>query len=243
MGTVYAVGLGCGSKAGLTEEAKEAIDRSDTVLGYELYTDMVRSIWLDKDIRSSKMRQEKERCLEAIGIAATGKTVAVVSSGDAGVYGMAGLLIELSEDRDDVEIVVIAGVTAALSGAAKLGSPLSNDFCVISLSDLLTPWETIEKRLEAAAMGDFATVLYNPGSNRRTENLKKACTIMLMHKEPDTPCGIVRNIGREDFSCKLMTLEELRDTTVDMVTTVFIGNSDTRIISGKMVTKRGYKLG
>ena len=240
MGTIFAVGIGPGGKTGMTIEAVEAIDRSDVIVGYEMYAEQVRAIWPEKDIRSSGMRQEKERCSEAIELAAGGKTVAVVSSGDAGVYGMAGLLTELGRDRDDIEIAVVAGVTAALSGAARLGSPLTNDFCVISLSDLLTPWETIERRLSAAAGGDFVTVLYNPGSHRRTDNLKKACEIMLQSKPASTPCGLIRSIGREDESYRLVTLQELRDTEVDMVTTVFIGNRDTEIIGDKMVTKRGY---
>lgn len=240
MGVIYAVGIGPGKKNAMTLKAIEAIEKSDIVVGYEMYADQVRAIWPYKDIRSSGMRQEEKRCSEAIELAASGSTVAVVSSGDAGVYGMAGLLIELCGDRDDIDIVVVAGVTAALSGAARLGSPLTNDFCVISLSDLLTPWDTIEKRLKAAAEGDFVTVLYNPGSHRRTDNLKKACEIMLESKPGSTICGIIRSIGREDESYRIVTLEELSDTEVDMVTTVFIGNPDTVIIDDRMVTKRGY---
>ena len=241
MGSIYAVGLGCGSLKGLTGEACEAIERADIVVGYETYTDQVKEIWPNKDIRSSGMRQEEERCKEAIALAADGHTVAVVSSGDAGVYGMAGLLMSLSEGRDDVEIVVIPGVTAAISGAARLGSPLTNDFCVISLSDLLTPWEKIEKRLTAVASADMVTVLYNPGSHRRTDNLRRACEIMLNDRPGDTVCGTVRNIGREGEMTRILTLEELRDTEVDMLTTVFIGCSDTKVIDGRMVTMRGYQ--
>ena len=173
--------------------------------------------------------------------AMNGQTVSMICSGDAGVYGMAGLMYEVGANYPDVDIEVVAGVTAATGGAAVLGAPLIHDFCLISLSDLLTPWEKIEKRLLLASEADFVICLYNPSSHKRHDYLKKACELMLQHKSPDTVCGIVKNIGREGESSQIMTLDELKDTQVDMFTTVFIGNSQTRNIKGKMVTPRGYR--
>ena len=176
----------------------------------------------------------------ALEAAQQGKTVAMVCSGDAGVYGMAGLLLELADEYPGTEVGVVAGVTAALSGSAVLGAPLGHDFCVISLSDLLTPWELIEERLRCAAKGDFVICLYNPGSHKRKDYLQKACDILLEVKNPATPCGTVRNIGREGEERKLVTLRELRDTEVDMFTTVFIGSKGTEILGDNLVTRRGY---
>ena len=170
-----------------------------------------------------------------------GKKVAMICSGDAGVYGMAGLVLSLAEKYPETEVVIVAGVTAALSGAARLGAPLMNDFAVISLSDLLTPKDVIEKRLRAAAAGDFSICLYNPSSKKRTDHLRRTCDILLEIVPPETVCGLVRSIGREGESCTLTTLGELRDTQVDMLTTVFVGNSRTRVMDGRMVTPRGYR--
>ena len=154
---------------------------------------------------------------------------------------MAGPLLQLGESFPDVEVEIVPGVTAALSGAALLGAPLDHDFCVISLSDLLTPWEIIEKRLECAAQGDFALCIYNPSSKKRADYLQKACDILLRYKSPDTLCGWVRNIGREGEEKKLLTLAQLREDQVDMFTTVFIGSSTTQNVGGRMVTPRGYR--
>ena len=181
-----------------------------------------------------------DRCRAAVEAALTGKDVAVVCSGDSGVYGMAGLIYEVAQEYDPIEIEVIPGITAACGGAAVLGAPLTHDFAVISLSDLLTPWEKIEKRLTAAAQADFVICLYNPSSRNRPDYLQRACDILLRDKDPDTVCGTVRNIGREGEEGKLLTLAQLRDTQVDMFTTVFIGNSQTKVLGGKMVTPRGY---
>ena len=186
------------------------------------------------------MKKESERCVLALQEAASGEDVAFVCSGDAGVYGMAGLVYEVAKDYPGVEIEIIPGITAACSGAAVLGAPLIHDFVLISLSDLLTPWEKIEKRLKCAAEGDFGIVLYNPSSHKRADYLQKACDILLKTLPEDRLCGTVRSIGREGETAKLYTLKELRDTAVDMFTTVFIGNSETREINGKMVTPRGY---
>ena len=169
------------------------------------------------------------------------KAVAMVCSGDAGVYGMASPVLELAGEYPEVDVEVVAGVTAALSGGAVLGAPLGHDFCVISLSDLLTPWEVIEKRLESAAEGDFAICLYNPSSKKRKDHLRRACEILLKTRSGDTVCGWVRNIGREGQEHRILTLEQLQNAEVDMFTTVFIGSSRTRCVEGRMVTPRGYE--
>ena len=224
----------------MTEEAVEAVEQAEVLCGYPVYLDLVTPYFPGKELLSTPMKKETERCRMALETAQQGKTVAMVCSGDAGVYGMAGLLFELQEEYPGTEIEVVAGVTAALSGGAVLGAPLGHDFCVISLSDLLTPWELIEKRLRCAAEGDFALCMYNPGSHKRKDYLQKACEILLEKKDPETVCGIVRNIGREGEEKTLLTLWELRDTEVDMFTTVFIGSSRTKNIHDHMVTPRGY---
>lgn len=241
MSKLYVVGLGPGGAEYMTEEARAALARADVLVGYTVYLDLVRDMFSDKEIFTTPMRQEIERCRRALEIASGGKTVAMLSSGDSGVYGMAGLILEMSAEFPEVEIEVIAGVTAALSGAAVLGAPLMHDFCVISLSDLLTPWETIERRLRCAAEGDFAVCIYNPCSKKRRDHLRRACDILLDVKSPDTVSGWVRNIGREGQEMKILTLGELRDEELDMFTTVFVGSSKTRRIGGRMVTPRGYE--
>ena len=241
MSKLYVVGLGPGGAEYMTEEARAALARADVLVGYTVYLDLVRDMFPDKEIFTTPMRQEIERCRRALEIASGGKTVAMLSSGDAGVYGMAGLILEMSAEFPEVEIEVVAGVTAALSGAAVLGAPLMHDFCVISLSDLLTPWETIKRRLRCAAEGDFAVCIYNPCSKKRRDHLRRACDILLDVKSPDTVSGWVRNIGREGQEMKILTLGELRDEELDMFTTVFVGSSKTRRIGGRMVTPRGYE--
>ena len=167
--------------------------------------------------------------------------MALICSGDAGIYGLASLMYELGAKHPETELLVIPGITAASSGAAVLGAPLNHDFCVISLSDLMTPWEKIEKRVRAAAMADFVICLYNPSSRKRHDYLEKACNMMLEYKAEDTICGIVRQIGRDGQESRILTLKELKDTEVDMFTTVFIGNEQTQEMDGHMVTPRGYR--
>lgn len=248
MGKIYAVGIGPGSQGQMTAEARDIIDSCDIIAGYTVYVDLIRKEFNKdelegKEFITTPMTQEVKRCRLAFEQAQKGKKVAVVCSGDAGVYGMAGLLLEISGDYLDTEVQVVPGITAALSGAAVLGAPLAHDFAVISLSDLLTPWEKIRKRLHAAAEADFCICLYNPSSRKRREYLKRACEIILESRASDTVCGIVRNIGREGESCAYCTLEELKDMETDMFTTVFIGNSQTKMIDGRMVTPRGYQNG
>ena len=190
---------------------------------------------------TTPMKKEVDRCVMAFQEAMKGKTVSMICSGDAGVYGMSGLMYEVGKDYPQVELEIIPGVTAATGGAAVLGAPLIHDFCLISLSDLLTPWEKIESRLLHASEADFVICLYNPSSKKRHDYLMKACDLMMRYKKEDTVCGIVGNIGREGENMKIMTLKELRNTSVDMFTTVFVGNSQTKEINGKMVTPRGYR--
>lgn len=227
----------------MTGRAREALEACEVIAGYTVYVELLREQFPGKDYLTTPMRREEERCRLAFQEAAKGRNTAMVCSGDAGVYGMAGLMYEVGEDYPDVELEVIPGVTAALAGGALLGAPLGHDFCVISLSDLLTPWERIEKRLVAAGEADFAICLYNPGSRKRTGHLRKACDILLQSRPGDTLCGLARNIGRDGESIRLLSLKELRDTEVDMFTTVFIGNAETRNIRGRMITPRGYGHG
>ena len=177
----------------------------------------------------------------AVEAAVSGKTTAVVCSGDSGIYGMAGLIYEVAQDYPPIDIEVVPGITAACGGAAVLGAPLTHDFAVISLSDLLTPWEKIERRLRAAAEADFVICLYNPRSRSRADMLRRACDILLSVKEGGTPCGYVKHIGREGQTSAVLSLSQLRDCEdVDMFTTVFIGNEQTKLLNGKLVTPRGY---
>lgn len=239
---VYVVGMGPGNFDQMTFEARKALEQSDVIVGYTVYVDLLREHFPEKQFLTTPMRQEVERCRIAFEEAKKGQTVAMVCSGDAGVYGMSGLILELQEDYPDCEVEVVSGVTAALAGGAVLGAPLMHDFAVISLSDLLTPWEKIEKRLSCAAEADFSICIYNPSSKKRADYLKKACDIILEQTKEDRVCGIVSNIGREGQSARVLMLSELRDTQVDMFTTVFIGNSQTRKIGERMVTPRGYRI-
>jgi precorrin-3B C17-methyltransferase len=241
MTKLYAVGLGPGGERYMTAACRECLSAADVIVGYTGYLDLLRPLYPHKEFFETCMTRETERCRKAIEMAREGKTVCVVSSGDSGVYGMAGLLYELAAFVPDVQGVLIPVITAAVSGAALLGAHIGHDFAVISLSDLLTPWETIERRLRAAASGDFIICLYNPGSNNRPGHLRTACGILLEILPKERVCGITGNIGREGQSVTLTTLGELRDTQVTMTDTVFIGNSFTLNLHGLMVTPRGYR--
>lgn len=240
---IYIVGMGPGAEEMMTGQAYRILKESDTIIGYQVYLELLGEEFAGKELLSTPMRKEIERCLLCFEKAGEGKKVAFICSGDAGVYGMASLMYELQKDYPDCELEVVPGITAASSGAACLGAPINHDFCVISLSDLLTPWETIEKRLRAAAAGDFAIVLYNPSSKKRADYLKRACDILLENLEETRPCGYVENIGREGTKTEVCTLSELRNCQVNMFTTVFVGNSQTVVLDGKLVTKRGYEVG
>lgn len=235
------VGIGPGVFEQMTVKAARILKESDVIIGYTVYIDLVREYLPGKEFMSTPMTKEADRCRMAFAEAQKGRTVSMICSGDAGVYGMAGLMYEIGAKHPDIELEIVPGVTAATAGAAMLGAPLTHDFCVISLSDLLTPWTLIEERLLAASKADFAVCLYNPSSKKRKDYLKKACDLMLRYKTPDTVCGMAKNIGRPGEEKEFMTLRELRDAGADMFTTVFIGNSQTKMVSDAMVTPRGYK--
>ena len=239
---IYIVGMGPGKEEMMTGEALKALEEADVIVGYPVYINLLGERFREKELLSTPMRQEEERCRMCFEKAAEGKQVALICSGDAGVYGLASLMYEIGKGYEDMELIVVPGITAACSGAAVLGAPLNHDFCVISLSDLLTSWNKIEKRLRAAAMGDFAIAIYNPSSHKRKDYLKRACDILLEILEEDRACGYVENIGREGTKAVVCTLKELRDTQVNMFTTVFIGNAGSEIINGKLITKRGYQV-
>ena len=238
---VTVVGLGPGAGRDLTGRAREALERADLIMGYTAYIALIREEFPEKEMLSTGMRREVDRCRAAVEAAVSGRDVAMVCSGDSGIYGMAGLIYEVAQEYPPIEIEVVPGITAASGGAAVLGAPLTHDFAVVALSDLLTPWDKIALRLECAAKGDFVLCLYNPASHSRPDHLKRACDILMAAgKSPDTVCGYVQNIGREGEQGTITTLGALRDTQVDMFTTVFIGSSQTKLLGGKMVTPRGY---
>jgi precorrin-3B C17-methyltransferase len=238
---LYVIGLGPGDEKYLTTEARSALEACEVVVGYPLYLNLIQKFIEKKQQFSTPMGGERKRCRVALEFAAAGKPAALVCSGDSGVYGLAGLVYELAPEYEGVEVTVVPGITAALSAAALLGAPLTNDFAVISLSDLLTPWEDIQTRLSAAAAGGFPLCLYNPGSIKRRGHLEKACDIVLQYRSPATVCGIVSSVGREGEKSLVTSLGELRSYRADMFTTVIIGGPETKLFGGKMVSPRGYR--
>lgn len=242
MSKLYVVGIGPGSYEEMTLRAVRTLEQCQVIVGYTVYVDLVREHFPDKEFLTTPMRREVERCRLAFEQAAEGKNTGMICSGDAGVYGMSGVILEIGAEYPQVSVEIVPGVTAALSGGALAGAPLMHDFAVISLSDLLTPWELIAKRLEAAARADFAICIYNPSSKKRADYLQKACEILGTFRSKDTVCAVVSNIGREGECRTLYTLEELQQVQTDMFSTVFIGNSATKIINGNMVTPRGYVI-
>ena len=241
MSKLIVVGIGPGNYENMTVRADRALRECDVIIGYHVYVDLVRERYPHKEFLTTPMTRETQRCRMALEEARTGKTVAMVCSGDSGIYGMAALIYELRGEAEGPEVEVIPGLTAACSGAALLGAPLTHDFAVISLSDRLTSWEKIEKRLECAALSDLSIVLYNPASRGRPDHLRRACDILLRVLPGDRPCAVARHIGREGEERRFFTLKELRDADVDMFCTVFIGNEMTKMIGGNMVTPRGYR--
>ena len=240
---IYVIGIGPGCKNLMTMEAINAIEDAEVIVGYKTYIDLVKEFIDGKEVVQNGMRKEIERCKQALEIAKTGKKVAVISSGDAGIYGMAGLILELTTKEDlDVNVKVVPGVTASIGAAAVLGAPIMHDFCHISLSDLMTPWEVIEKRLRLAAEADFVTCLYNPRSKGRSEHLAKAFEIMGEFKEGSTPVGIVKDVGREKEEKFICTFEDMDFERVDMTTMVIIGNKATYIHDDLIITPRGYEV-
>ena len=238
---ITVVGIGPGALEQMTPEAREAVLHSDVVVGYTVYVDLVRPLCEGKTVLSTGMTREVERCRMALAAALSGNRVAFVCSGDAGIYGMAGIMCEVAEPHPEVSIRVLPGITAACFSAALLGAPLTHDFAVISLSDLLTPWEIIVKRLRLAAEADFVICLYNPRSKKRQHHLDEAIACIQEHRLATTPAGYVKNAGREGEEARCCTLAEIPSCPVDMFTTIIIGNSQTRMVNGRLVTPRGYR--
>lgn len=242
MAKVYVVGIGPGAYEQMTMKAVDVLKSCDVLIGYTVYIDLVKKYFPEKRYLTTPMTQEVRRCEMAYEEAKKGNDTAMICSGDAGIYGMAALMYELHPKYPEVELSVIPGVTAANAGAAVLGAPLNHDFAVISLSDLLTPYDRIMERVKKAAEADFAICLYNPSSKKRHKYLAQACEQILKFQSPDTICGIVQNIGRKGEEMQVMTLLELQRTEVDMFTTVYIGNSQTKRVDSQMVTPRGYSV-
>ena len=242
IGKVYVIGLGPGAEKEMTYQASTALEKSEVIIGYTVYTGLIRERFPDKKYLSTPMRQEVVRCEMAMDEAMKGRTVAMVCSGDAGIYGMAGLLYEMGQGYPEVELEVVPGITAANGGAAVLGAPLMHDFAVISLSDLMTPLDLIMKRVDCAGQGDLIVCLYNPKSKKRVDYVEKAADILMKYRKAETPVGIVRNAGRKDESHCITTLGALKDADIDMFSVVIIGNSQTYEKNGRMITPRGYRL-
>ena len=240
---IYVIGIGPGCRDLMTQEAISAMEDAEVIVGYKTYIKLVEEFVKDKEVVQNGMRKEVDRCQDAIDIAKTGKKVAVISSGDAGIYGMAGLILELITKQElDIPVKVVPGVTASIGAAAVLGAPIMHDFCHISLSDLMTPWEVIEKRLRLAAEADFVICLYNPRSKGRSEHLANAFKIMGEFKDGSTPVGIVKDVGREDQEKFICTFDTMDFERVDMTTMVIIGNKSTYIHDDLMITPRGYTV-
>lgn len=237
------VGIGPGDLAYMSFRARRVIEDAAVVVGYRTYLELITELVAGKEVLAFGMTREVERCRVALSRALQGKRVALVTGGDPGVYGMAGLVLELiHKEGIRVSVEIVPGITAGLAASASLGAALMNDFAAISLSDLMTPWEVIEKRLRAAAAADFVTVLYNPKSSVRTEQLDRARRIFLEYRDENTPVGVVRNCKRTREEVTLTCLRDLFSVRVDMLTTVIIGNSTTFTFDGFMVTPRGYRL-
>jgi precorrin-3B C17-methyltransferase len=239
------VGIGPGQAIGLTLEARQVLEDAEVIAGYHTYLDLVAELITGKNIIGSGMMQEVARCEAAVEQAKAGHRVAVISSGDPGIYGMAGLVLELVIKLPEPlrpEVRIIPGVSAVGSAAAALGAPLMHDFAVISMSDLMTPWELIERRVKAAAEADFVIAIYNPKSNRRTEQIEKVREILLRHRAATTPVGVVRSVSRPDQEVVITTLDHFTEEKIDMFTTVIIGNTQTFRAGNYMITPRGYAL-
>lgn len=240
---IYVVGIGPGNKEYMTLEALETIKKCDIIIGYKTYIGLIEDLLAGKTVLENGMRQEVDRCKKALDLSAQGNRVALISGGDSGVYAMAGLVYELNSKLDKrEEIRVVQGVTSSISAAASLGAPLMHDFCQISLSDLMTDWSLIEKRLELASMADFVICIYNPKSKGRPNHLKRAFEIMQVYKPATTPVGIVKNAGRTNEEKYIKTLESIDFEVCDMSTMIIVGNKETYIDGDKIITPRGYGI-
>ena len=242
-GKPHVVAVGPGGKEHMTFKAAETIQNADIVTGYTADVNMMKPIFPDKEYKATGMMKEVDRCRMAIEDAMAGKDVAMISSGDSGIYGMAGIIYQLADEmKADIEIDTVPGMTAASTSASVLGAPLMHDLAIISLSDLMTPLDLIMKRVDCAGIGDMIVCLYNPKSKTRTEYLNQAQQILLKHRSAETPVGIVRNAGREDQRAQITTLGDLDKADVDMFSIVIIGNSQTYVSNGRMITPRGYRI-
>ena len=239
MAKLYVIGIGPGGRENMTFRAVEVVKSCDAIVGYTPYIDYLGELVEGKELYSTGMKGEIVRCQKAIEMVKEGKNTAIISTGDAGLYGMAGPILELAEG---IEVEIIPGVTAAFSAASELGSPIMHDYVSISLSDLLTPWEVIEKRLDRSADADFVLSIYNPKSKGRVEHLARAIEIISQYRSVDTPVGIVKNSGRPDTEITVTTLGSIDYEKVDMLCVLIIGNSNTYIKSGKIITPRGYNI-
>lgn len=240
-GKIYVVGIGPGNMEDISVRAYKTLKNVDVIAGYITYIDLVKDGFKEKEFYVSGMKKEIDRCEKVLELAKEGKTVALISSGDAGIYGMAGIMIEVALGSG-IDVEVIPGITSSVAGASLVGAPLMHDQAIISLSDLLTDWEVITKRIDRASEGDFVISLYNPKSKGRTEQIVEAREIMLKHKAPSTPVALLRHVGREDENYTLTNLDEMLNYEIDMFTVVIVGNSKTYVKEGKMITPRGYHL-
>lgn len=240
-GKIYVVGIGPGNMEDISVRAYKTLKNVDVIAGYITYIDLVKDEFKEKEFYVSGMKKEIDRCEKVLELAKEGKTVALISSGDAGIYGMAGIMIEVALGSG-IDVEVIPGITSSVAGASLVGAPLMHDQAIISLSDLLTDWEVITKRIDRASEGDFVISLYNPKSKGRTEQIVEAREIMLKHKAPSTPVVLLRHVGREEENYTLTNLDEMLNYEIDMFTVVIVGNSKTYVKEGKMITPRGYHL-
>lgn len=240
-GKIYVVGIGPGNMEDISIRAYNTLKNVDIIAGYITYVDLVKDEFSEKEFYVSGMKKEIDRCEKVLELAKEGKKVALISSGDAGIYGMAGIMIEVALGSG-IEVEIIPGITSSVAGASLVGAPLMHDQAIISLSDLLTDWEVITKRIDRASDGDFVISLYNPKSKGRTEQIVEAREIMLKYKAATTPVALLRHVGREDENYTLTTLEDMLNHEIDMFTVVIVGNSKTYVKGGKMITPRGYHL-
>lgn len=242
-GKIYVVGIGPGNKELMSLRSISALNESTVVIGYSTYIKLIENIISGKTVVSSGMRKEAARCIAALDYARKGEVVSLISSGDAGVYGMAGLMLEIAlKEADEIPVEIVPGITSAVAGSALLGAPLMNDFAVISLSDCLTDWKTVEKRLDSASSGDFVLCIYNPKSHERPGNMARARDIIMKYRNEDTVVGVIKDCGRKDQKIIITDLRGLPAQDIDMTTTVIVGNSKTYVNKGKMITPRGYSL-
>lgn len=239
-GKIFVVGIGPGNMRDISRRAYDVLKNIDVIAGYTTYVNLVKYEFADKEFYVSGMKREVERCQEVLEVAKSGKTVALISSGDSGIYGMAGIMLEVAMGTG-IEVEVVPGITSTIAGAALVGAPLMHDQVIISLSDLLTDWEVIKRRIDCASKGDFIISLYNPKSKTRVDQIVEAREIMLKYKSPSTPVALLRHIGREEENYTLTTLNDFLNYDIDMFTIVIIGNFNTYVKNGKMITPRGYQ--